>query len=727
MQLFKRMLMSLFPDDTWSQTVNPASIFVSFVSSKEFFSVVHRKIVENYKLNMFDITMDPFEFKIWFGNNPSVQVKDIDAYYAYSAVANFNGYRLYNPSNMGHAMTLLMSTYFYPHFEKYDPKYFSFFLYTLYMLTFVFVSRVKVFDSEDKQSSFNRFVKLLCEFYEFILDQAKIPHNEKILAQIKKDIILQTNCMYTLIAFYRSCNKLLIATGGTEKDFYQRLFHDEIKEGKWKSACSDFVTGYHKYIHDTNCKDSKIILQLILPADILLKYIFADIDACAVSKVILKNAYDQKKIDKILQDIRDDEQKIYTLIEYITDYTLWKKSFFFWVKKFMTHTLNQNATHHEKEELDEFMSEIGDIDNIDMAKIPEKVKKESKIMEKIINFYVTYTGASQAARGDNMRLRFQKKWLLHDILANKNLKTDKKYSLPQYWSMLYAYSKNAFYYKYAADNIRAGKEKFYLPFSSTLKKAQSNIYIIRLLHENIVSTLFQDWNTKDMRLYIKQKDILDAFKKLRGKQISQYIKNKDKELIAKVYQPLAQNLENTDIVDIAQKNIDQTSLFHLRENLYTVDFWIYTEVITQLNIECDLQTNYTDMNMLGIYACIKENLFGLLLYLYALQTNSTDTSKIDAIIDIYITDILHIHEDYSVKIWHIIKRLLIKYNELLSKRIALDDNQKVLNIAIENRNIFSRDKTAWNIKNIVIGEDIMRLRWFVKTVTYYNKRYIMPK
>lgn len=100
MQLFKRMLMSLFPDDTGSQTVNPASIFVSFVSSKEFFSVVHRKIIENYKLNMFDITMDPFEFKIGFGNNPSVQIKDIDAYYAYSAVANFNGYRLYNPSNM---------------------------------------------------------------------------------------------------------------------------------------------------------------------------------------------------------------------------------------------------------------------------------------------------------------------------------------------------------------------------------------------------------------------------------------------------------------------------------------------------------------------------------------------------------------------------------------------------------------------------------------------------
>jgi hypothetical protein len=64
MQLFKRVLLSLFPDDIVGQSVNPASMFISFISTKEFFSVINRKIVENYKLNLFDVTMDPFEFKI---------------------------------------------------------------------------------------------------------------------------------------------------------------------------------------------------------------------------------------------------------------------------------------------------------------------------------------------------------------------------------------------------------------------------------------------------------------------------------------------------------------------------------------------------------------------------------------------------------------------------------------------------------------------------------------
>ena len=43
------------------------------------------------------------------------------------------------------------------------------------------------------------------------------------------------------------------------------------------------------------------------------------------------------------------------------------------------------------EELDEMMSEIGDdIDKLDQMKIPASIKKESRIMEQFLNFYVSY-------------------------------------------------------------------------------------------------------------------------------------------------------------------------------------------------------------------------------------------------------------------------------------------------------------------------------------------------
>jgi len=100
MQLFKRVLLSLFPEEIVAQSINPANMFVSFISTKEFFSVINRKLVENYKLNLYDISLDPFEFKIGFGNQPVTKPKDTDIYYGYCSAANLNGYRFFNTANI---------------------------------------------------------------------------------------------------------------------------------------------------------------------------------------------------------------------------------------------------------------------------------------------------------------------------------------------------------------------------------------------------------------------------------------------------------------------------------------------------------------------------------------------------------------------------------------------------------------------------------------------------
>lgn len=46
--------------------MNPISMFISFISAKEFFSIINRKVIENHKLNLFDINIDPLEFKMGF-------------------------------------------------------------------------------------------------------------------------------------------------------------------------------------------------------------------------------------------------------------------------------------------------------------------------------------------------------------------------------------------------------------------------------------------------------------------------------------------------------------------------------------------------------------------------------------------------------------------------------------------------------------------------------------
>jgi hypothetical protein len=125
--------------------MNPASMFVSFISTKEFFSVINRRIVENYKMNFFDIALDSFELKIGFGNTFPLKKKQIDSYYSYCSLANINGYRFFALSSMANSLTLVTSLYVKNSFIDRDNKYLLSFFFTVYLSFFVFVSKIKTF------------------------------------------------------------------------------------------------------------------------------------------------------------------------------------------------------------------------------------------------------------------------------------------------------------------------------------------------------------------------------------------------------------------------------------------------------------------------------------------------------------------------------------------------------------------------------------------------------
>lgn len=59
----------------------------------------------------------------------------------------------------------------------------------------------------------------------------------------------------------------------------------------------------------------------------------------------------------------------------------------------MTVFIDDDSKGVAKEDLDDLMSSIGeDVENTESFKIPERIKKESKMMEKILNFYITLIG-----------------------------------------------------------------------------------------------------------------------------------------------------------------------------------------------------------------------------------------------------------------------------------------------------------------------------------------------
>lgn len=158
-ELFKKIILSFFPrkhDDL----MNSTGLFVSFISTKQFFSLVNRKIVENYKLNLFDIALDPFEVKVGFGDTPGIRVKDIDSYYGYACVANLNGYRFFSPSVIGHVAALVVSMYTHSLYKKTEQEQFVALLYTVYLLAFVFAARIKIFPEGKLSEQYQWFVQV---------------------------------------------------------------------------------------------------------------------------------------------------------------------------------------------------------------------------------------------------------------------------------------------------------------------------------------------------------------------------------------------------------------------------------------------------------------------------------------------------------------------------------------------------------------------------------------
>lgn len=418
MQLFKRILLSLFPDDIVNQTINPASMFVSFINAKHFFSVVDRKIVENYKLNLFDVSLDPFEVKIGFGETPTIKVKDVDFYYGYAASANFNGYRFFSPSNIATSIALISSLYAKPAFKGRSSNLFLYFQFTVYLMTFLFQARLKVFPSTDEKENYSWFIDLFFSFYKVVLDQAGIEIGLIELDGLKQKLLQHIQLFFMLFYVYQSVGTCIQPYGVSEKEFYGWLFYDELKKGEYQPLVQDRVEHSAEYSRTTtfNTTERKV-MHLVLPADILLRYLLESDDVFLVTDIFAASIYDKEKVNTYMRSFLAGGDKLGEFLMYITDYNHYKKNFFSALKKYVIRTVKNSPTEDQtgqyEQDLDELLSTIGENTNMDNIKIPSRLKKEAEIMERMMNFYVTFIGGFRIARGDTFYHRLCKKELMH--------------------------------------------------------------------------------------------------------------------------------------------------------------------------------------------------------------------------------------------------------------------------------------------------------------------------
>ena len=126
-------------------------------------------------------------------------------------------------------------------------------------------------------------------------------------------------------------------------------------------------------------------------------------------------------------------------------------------------------------------------------------------------------------------------------------------TMQYYAGILFNYTKNVFYYNYAFDNIRSGKAKFQLPIKADLKEIHTNMYILHSFNQHALITLLQDINIKDIKIYVKNKDILTSFKKMYSQTISNFLNQDDKQFISLMYINMASLICKDDMIEVLQQ------------------------------------------------------------------------------------------------------------------------------------------------------------------------------
>ena len=142
--------------------------------------------------------------------------------------------------------------------------------------------------------------------------------------------------------------------------------------------------------------------------------------------------------------------------------------------------------------------------------------------------------------------------------------------------------------------------------------------------------------------------------------------------------------EKIKINDILKKNINEDDVYHIKDNMYTLDFWINEYLLEHINT-INLKKDYSDTNILGIISYMMETTLGFLLYTTYIKhnLNRTKNNTIDdlsVLYDIYCIDVLNLDKTYAKKMKKLLKDMEIEFEDILKLWIEIDDNKRFFKI-----------------------------------------------
>lgn len=698
-------------------------MFIGLVSPKQFFSLIHRKIIENYKLNQFDTNLDSFEVKIGFGAIRKMSKKEIDTYFSYNATANMNWWTFYAPSTIATVTTLIFAKGIAPIMRDYDEKYALAMFEAIVVLCYTFAARIKIIDIANRDEALRWTVDLL--FSTMLSMDEEL--DEDIVNEIKPMLLQEIEVFIFLMYTFVHLNTLLDDGSKELTDVIEYVLGEHnIQWLSWptKHALHTDMDQRSRKPYFDGVDDE--LLGNILPSDSMIIALLNDSERYLIAENFFTCFIAEKKLDDYLTRMSWEPELWKDLIDELFDYSYLKQHAHTWIKDLSRSKFGHQKSYQTEKEIDTFMSTVEEKWSFEWMKIPKAIKQESILMDKILNFYIGFVWGLFIARWDSYGMRVFHRPLLNTLNSIVRGEESSHDSLYYYGWILYHYSKNLYYYQYAFDNIKAWNESFHLPLQVKSQQVYTNAVLIEMISECAFPSLFQDMMWKTLTITVSNEIIIHAFRESIGPSL-QAMLSRPRDLIDLVYGPVFSLCKQWESLREATIAYWQDTK-NLKENLYTLDFWLRWEAVDYISQSDTLHGVYNTSSIISIIAMIRDTWTWRMIFIDAVtKEKETTPADINALRIIYVVDVLNLSQQFAWMFRDIGNQANAKYGMLIETYTKLDDTPAYMKIWIESRRKFADEMEDKKVETMVTWEDIVWFRSYLKTIQYYTKRYLKPK
>ena len=736
MNLFRKLLFNIFPSNfhIWAG----GKMFVSLVSAKDFFSLVIKKSIENYKVNNFDIAIDPFDIKIWIWEEIAVKPKDVDFYYSYASAAHYNGYRFFTVSNLATNLAMIAWHQNRKLFHKSEYSTYINYILSVYLMCYIFASGIKSFpnfEHEDEYDLQNQqykwFLDVFFGFWDMIMSESKIKIKPERFAQIKKEMTMNLQIFFGIFYTVRMLNNGLLSEDETEnQEYFERLLTQ--KSTANIDSISVFIDNYRDYIYSDSFDtvQQKIAISIVCPYDIHIKYFYNQENAFDVNDLLVDKIFDSNKINEFLESFLVNDSKFEDFCIYISDINNIKNTFFGGVNNYISQNEN-NKKRSVEEMIDEWAEDESFLAPENMiSKLEQIMKNEMMTTQWIIDFYIKYVWSLRVGRWDNFFVKRFRKWLIDNIYDQISQKWEQQLDL--YNAKLNnIYIKNNFYYDSFFDSLRYKKWNIKIPLMIDGDYEELALDLARI-YKSSIATIFQDISIRDNKIYTSNKKILKHFQDNFADDIITIVNSQPHRLISYIYGPTISLISKSpkvhtsiDLDKIIQESLNIADISRLKDSLYVIDMHIRRDMVLSLSENTNISQMYDWLQLVSISATLRENIFWLLLlikYLQTIEKKEKINLMISRLLDIYIQEVLFV--EWVDELHDSIYKILGKYDYYLDLRIWMDENTQYLKVFLD-----SRSAHLYNLYNDLDAsiwyEDIIWLKWYLRNISYYNKRVLV--